>query len=187
MARLLRSYGVSKLHPPTVIGSPVTFGPVKVVLAADLKNRSFRLSVRAPHPKLRPPAVVGDPVVFAPVRVVLRKPPPPRQPFAQHSKLRPPEAIGAAVVFRPVKVGLAAPQQVVLLTRRLAHSKLRPVPVVDAAAPVVFAAQPPSLTLAGSVRNGRGTHYTLRRPAVVDAAAAPGGTLLTRTLLGVGI
>lgn len=192
----------SSLKPPAVIGAPVTFRPVDTTLAP-----SSRLA-RAPRPRDIVPAVVAPTVTFGPVTVKLVRTP--RQPSLPHYRLQPPTVVGSPTVFRAISVKLtpstrlgrgthsfrtALPPPVVVVTPplpfpnrvvftrrgpvRIVESKLRPPTVVSR--PVVREQQRIRVTLVPQPRQGRLSHYIVRKPTVV-APGTVGRTPLTLVL-----
>lgn len=172
MARLLRSYGVSKLRQPTAVGPAVTFRPLKVTLSTELTVRRVAPQ-RIVRSRLRPPTVVGSAVTFAPNQSKLA--PSQRLSRAPHSKhqFTPAPYISAAVTFPPVKIKLdRTPRQ-----PAKTHPRLSPPTVVGPAN--VFS--PVRVEPAPSHRRSRGTH-SFRGVGI----SAPAGASFTDTDTGVG-
>jgi hypothetical protein len=151
MARLLRSYGVSKLRPPAVVDAAVTFNPVKVWLAAQpTDGQQGRLRTTY---DLRPPTKVG--FTDTPVSVYTAEW---RRPLATDSRLKPPAVVDPAITFPPVSIHTARLRP---SPSRKATSKLRP-PILDVTAP-------PSLPISVHLYKTRQpppARYRLQPPAV---------------------
>src|SRR4051812_40513054 len=102
MARLLRSYGVSTLRKPAVVGAGIAFhGPRRRIVGSSLQAT---LPARRVHSHLSPPAVVTPGVTFtaSPIRVELARIRPPKTA----SDLRAPAVVGP-ILARPVDETLA--------------------------------------------------------------------------------
>lgn len=203
MARLLRSYGVSKLRPPPVVGASTVFEPVKVELArlpptplrattthlrrpieaaVVVATLAYPVTVKLARGKPRPPvafhlrapAVVGDSITFPPVEV--RIVPPPKQGRASSWKLQPPSVTGASITFPPPRVKLARTPG----AYQKAQSKLR-APAVLGAVVVVISA--PVRVVLAKWRPQRPVTAKVRPPAAVGASITfrPVVTKLART------
>lgn len=174
MARLLRSYGVSKLGKPTAVDAAVVFDPVHVELAPRPQQQRY-----ASHTHLSPPAVIAPSVTFRPIKVEFA-----RTPQASHhtiGKVRPAAVIAPAVVYPPTRTRLAKPPPRVTTPP---HSKLSPPAVIlvekqitasdtitftESVTLTVILALPPPIRVELARRRPRPTaHPILRPPTVVS-------------------
>lgn len=153
---------LSRLKPPTVIGAPVTYGPVQVELAraqrARYRTRSFQTVVQF-FPVVPPPTVEQ-----LKTRIFLTRRGPVR---LTQSRLKPPAVTAAPLVFRPVSLELAPSSRL----GRASHWKLKPPTVVSF--PVTAEQRYISLYLAPPPKQGRRTIWDLRPPTAVIPQLVP--------------
>ena len=104
MARLLRTYGVSRLRPPITVGAAVTFRPLSLTLSVRLTRSRAAPPETDVRSQLRPPTVTGPPNVYGPVHTTLAASS--RLSRAPHPHPVKPAAVASAVTFGPITVKL---------------------------------------------------------------------------------
>ena len=168
MARLLRSYGVSRLRPPIAVSAAVTFRPLDITLSVTLTRSRSTPPERTIRSDLQPPTTVGPSTVFRPTSINLAATRTSRLARAPHPDLKPPAVVASAVTFGPIKIRLVrTPRQ-----PAAPHSELRPPATV--ADPIVF--RPVDITLAAILSRlntalpKRAVKSRLKPPAVVGAS-----------------
>jgi hypothetical protein len=161
VARYLRRTAFYRLYPPAVSdAAPTAFQapPVNINLApAPIRRRSQTL-------RLAPPTVIDSAVVV--YRGPRKLAPHPRQARGTHYVLRPPPTLATTATFvaRAIQTRLVSSHRATPIT-----TSLSPPAVVDSAV-VVYRS---SRKLAPQPRQACATHYILRAPATLAAAAVP--------------
>ena len=166
MARLLRTYGVSRLRPPIAVGVAVTFRPLDVVLSVTLTRSRSAPPQRITRSDLQPPTTVGAPNVYRAVSTRLA--PSSRLGRVSHPHPVKPAVVAGAVTFGPVTIRLVRTPRAAIKQR----SELQPPAFV--AAPVVYG--PLRITLA--IRNRldqirRAAHSKYNPPATLAPPPQP--------------